>query len=836
MSVKQVVMLALLPFVFSCGDDDSTPMLDASMSDTSVLPDTESGGDDVGTDAGPMPCDESPCENGGTCVPDGADFTCECPAEWSGLTCTEDPSMIHTIIVSEDDQTIDAGECEYGRFETRSNDITLATLCPDGAGGSAGPCDGPGISLAEAICAANNSAEAITIILERRDYLIQERHNDWYGWNALPPVTGTVTIVGNGASLLREELAPAFRFFFVSGEYTAGEAADMPAGELSLIDLTLRGGLAQGGDGADAADASESPGGGGGGGAGFGGAIFNEGTTTLRRVTVVENTASGGNGGRDGSIDEAAEAASAGGTGGSLAYDASTRDDGGGAGGAAGEVGLPGEFGAGGGGTGGGETNGGLWGFGGGMGSSLSNGGGAARGFGGAVFNFLGTFRVENSTFSGNETMPGCAGGDLDAFDVCGDRPSVGDGAGLYNLNGDVELVNVTMADQSASFLNSDAGIDLTSLGQRGDLNVPVSRTATLRVFQSLFASDPNPTDGGPFALQAEDSTLLGEQVVATSHDSSGDEPWEHLLRRHAPQVLLGPLADNGGLTFTHIPETVVTSEVPCRDLAGGRMTGDQRGVGRSALCAIGAFEPPAACETGCAADCVEEFCAPAAACVDCYNACNPSPCENDGVCTESGTVAFECACPAGFGGPRCATPDACERSPAAGIQETCRDAFNLGSVSDSGSTIRVGGQLPPGSDATIWYRVAAVDTPDDFCDSFHFRAVFEENRNDAYRLVVRRDSCQSTTNSGEAGRTPTGCGYTDELGDFEWSELFRATCGGRTYGQCPCWTGTPRAGLDPCSNDSAQFYIGVSRRAPFQTASCEGFEMEITNGVYDPA
>ena len=59
------------------------------------------------------------------------------------------------------------------------------------------------------------------------------------------------------------------------------------AGDLTLRDLTLRGGLGQGGDAIV----------GGGGGAGMGGAIFNQGEVTLERVTITNSTARGGNGG-----------------------------------------------------------------------------------------------------------------------------------------------------------------------------------------------------------------------------------------------------------------------------------------------------------------------------------------------------------------------------------------------------------------------------------------------------------------------------------------------------------------------------------------------------------
>src|SRR5262245_26277353 len=75
----------------------------------------------------------------------------------------------------------------------------------------------------------------------------------------------------------------AFRLFYVSG----GLEANLPAGKLTLMNVVLTGGLAQGGAGGNAG----AGGSGGGGAAGMGGAIFNEGTVVLNAVTNVGNKA-----------------------------------------------------------------------------------------------------------------------------------------------------------------------------------------------------------------------------------------------------------------------------------------------------------------------------------------------------------------------------------------------------------------------------------------------------------------------------------------------------------------------------------------------------------------
>src|SRR5439155_25960801 len=82
---------------------------------------------------------------------------------------------------------------------------------------------------------------------------------------------GPLTIVGNGGTIARSAApgTPAFRLF---------DVAD--GGSLTLEDLTLTGGLAQGT-----------------GAAAYGGAVCSAGTLALSGVTVTSNTALGSNGG-----------------------------------------------------------------------------------------------------------------------------------------------------------------------------------------------------------------------------------------------------------------------------------------------------------------------------------------------------------------------------------------------------------------------------------------------------------------------------------------------------------------------------------------------------------
>ena len=145
--------------------------------------------------------------------------------------------------------------------------------------------DGDVAALIGAINAANASGGGTVTLAPTCVYTFTSIDNHWYGPNALPPIQSAVVIVGQGAILQAAHVGDpspstgnAFRFFYVSG------GMESPAGSLTLRNITLRGGYAKGGDSNY-----------GGGGAGMGGAIFNQGELTLDAVTLVDNTAQGGN-------------------------------------------------------------------------------------------------------------------------------------------------------------------------------------------------------------------------------------------------------------------------------------------------------------------------------------------------------------------------------------------------------------------------------------------------------------------------------------------------------------------------------------------------------------
>lgn len=126
-------------------------------------------------------------------------------------------------------------------------------------------------------CAAGTGAD--TIVLTTTTYELDMPVPSFYGPTGLPPIVSDLTIVGNGATIRRNPTAAPFRLLVVEG--TAA---------LTLHNLTLEQGLAQGGKAGYGSA-------GGGGGAGLGGAIFNRGMLTLEDVSLVSNTARGGDGG-----------------------------------------------------------------------------------------------------------------------------------------------------------------------------------------------------------------------------------------------------------------------------------------------------------------------------------------------------------------------------------------------------------------------------------------------------------------------------------------------------------------------------------------------------------
>lgn len=90
--------------------------------------------------------------------------------------------------------------------------------------------------------------------------MLTQADNYWYGPNGLPPISSAITIVGDpGGSIIKRSSAsgtPPFRIFYIGGgeslaKYNSAIYANLPGhGSLTLQNLTVENGLAQGGSGA----------------------------------------------------------------------------------------------------------------------------------------------------------------------------------------------------------------------------------------------------------------------------------------------------------------------------------------------------------------------------------------------------------------------------------------------------------------------------------------------------------------------------------------------------------------------------------------------------------
>ena len=208
-------------------------------------------------------------------------------------------------------------------------------------------------------CAAGSGADMIELPANAT-ITLAAAHNNFYGPNGLPPISSTITINGNGATIERSSAGgtPNFRFFYVSG---GGADTYNAAGDLTLRNVTLRNGREVGGAGGS----SRTGAGGGGGGGGLGGAIFNRGGLHVFNSTLTGNMAQGGTGGNR---DSAATGGGGGGGGGISGSGGNSTGNGGGGGGGGGFAG-----------NGGSTSN-----TGGGGGAGLSGNGGTASSTSGA--------------------------------------------------------------------------------------------------------------------------------------------------------------------------------------------------------------------------------------------------------------------------------------------------------------------------------------------------------------------------------------------------------------------------------------------------------------------
>jgi predicted outer membrane repeat protein len=223
----------------------------------------------------------------------------------------------------------------------------------------------------------------------------------------------------------------------------------------------------------------------------------------------------------------------------------------------------------------------------------------------GAVFvNFVNTsFEVEDSIFQDNESAGGGIIANQGFFEVANslfyDNNSTTGGV-LYNQNGDAYFTNVTMsksyADVGQTIWQSGGTVDLNRVTIVGDTvgngsNLHVEGGGTMVLSNTVVVRPPsggNNCNANGGTIQSNGFNLSDDASCDGAFTANGDDG--------SVDPELGPLADNGGPTPTHLP-------LPGSPLVdGGNAVAcpaiDQRGVERpqDAACDIGAVEV-ASCE-----------------------------------------------------------------------------------------------------------------------------------------------------------------------------------------------------------------------------------------------
>jgi hypothetical protein len=467
-----------------------------------------------------------------------------------------------------------------------------------------------GAAIAAAISAQDSSAlidfqvpSNSTISLNSSD----ESATTSYGPTAYAVTGGSnvdITIDGSGSPGLTIDGDGQIRLFAVSDQAT-----------LTLEDLTLSGGLAQGFSGGASNE------GGGGGAAGMGGAVDDDGGTFMAQgVTFVDNQAVGGAGGNaatgggsslvgggGGGLDGSGQSGASGGLGGAgggggggAVGSAGQSGLFGGGGGGAGAVGAPGGlggaggFGGGGGGGAGSTANDfGAGGFGAGDGGLTHGGGGGGAGLGGAIFLNGGALTLVNDTFTQN-TATGGAGGSGTAAGADGS----GFGGALFAVNGTVSATYVTFSGNSAQTAanQADDGTDVFLLGDGSDSGVGGTGAVTGTFIDDILGQSVATTSDFAATTIVGGSTMLTADNDLISNDNPTAFSGLPLNETDLPgDPKLGALEANGGPTFTMAPQP----GSPC--LKAGQpaddpgttiiIATDQRGAPRSATTSdIGAF------------------------------------------------------------------------------------------------------------------------------------------------------------------------------------------------------------------------------------------------------
>jgi hypothetical protein len=361
---------------------------------------------------------------------------------------------------------------DLARFQLRLETLEDRTLL---TGGLPYATPSTPVQLIADINAANSAGAATTIPLAPgTTFGFSQADNATNGANALPVIKGIIDIIGNGDTIERAGANPhiPFRLFDVA-----------QGGSLTLQDLTLQGGFAQG------------P-----GVAAKGGAIYSSGTLNLLGVTIKSNIAQGSAGAN------AIKGGAPGGNGGN-GYGGGLYVAGGSV--SMGFVTLSGNSGLGG--NGGNGTT--ISGFP--IGRHPGSGG---IGEGGGMYVAGGILQLWNDTLAANLAQGGAPGaGATTQFGhpVFG---GTGAGGGMYVNGGSVTLVNATVSRNKAyggGVTNPSAPTNFDGSALGGGLYLGTGTTVEL--FNTLIAQ--NRISGGPVSP----SVVSGPDVSGVVHSSDHD-------------------------------------------------------------------------------------------------------------------------------------------------------------------------------------------------------------------------------------------------------------------------------------------------------------------------
>jgi hypothetical protein len=226
---------------------------------------------------------------------------------------------------------------------------------------------------------------------------------------------------------------------------------------------------------------------------------------------------------------------------------------------------------------------------------------------GGGIYNNFGTLTVTNSTFSDNTAFTGDGGGienhgtlTVTNSTIAGNTASF-IGGGILNFTGTLTVTNSTISDNTASdgggIMNTgfrdSAGYmalensTISDNSARRGSGVSNGFRGTLTVKNSILA---NSSSGGNCSAASGTFTALGVNLADDGLCPGFDE-------FGSTEINLGPLADNGGPTFTHalrLGSVAINAATDCTLVDGETpVSTDQRGVTRpqGPACDVGAFE-----------------------------------------------------------------------------------------------------------------------------------------------------------------------------------------------------------------------------------------------------